>query len=269
MSTDFTKWIEAGRMLDLEGSELHKFVTQQQAEERDRRAEERRFAAEQEEKKRVAEEEARKFAAEQEEKKRLAEEEARKFAAEQGTVKAKKEEEARKAEQEAIKRREEAEERRRREEMEDRERQRQHELEVKRLELTATQSASNHSISSNESSSHGTRSVKLPMFEEEKDDLDAYLNRFERMCTSCGIRREDWTMQLARLLKGSALEVYRRLPDEDLDNFDELKRKLLKRFQLTESGFRQRFKQSRILPDWRNTFTSGVTWQSLKTATRD
>ena len=66
MSTDFTKWIEAGRMLNLEGSELHKFVTQQQAEERDRRAEDRRFAAEQEEKKRVAEEEARKFAAEQE-----------------------------------------------------------------------------------------------------------------------------------------------------------------------------------------------------------
>ena len=86
------------------------------------------------------------------------------------------------------------------------------------------------------------------MFEEEKDDRDAYLNRFERMCTSCGIRREDWTMQLARLLKGSALEVYQRLPDEDLDNYDELKRTLLKRFQLTESGFRQRFKQSRILP---------------------
>ena len=55
-------------------------------------------------------------------------------------------------------------------------------------------------------------------------------------------------MQLARLLKGSALEVYQRLPDEDLDNYDELKRTLLKRFQLTESGFRQRFKQSRILP---------------------
>ena len=66
MSTDFTKWIESGRMLNLEGNELHKFVTQQQVEERDRRAEERRFAAEPEEKKWVTEEEVRKFAAEQE-----------------------------------------------------------------------------------------------------------------------------------------------------------------------------------------------------------
>jgi len=44
--------------------------------------------------------------------------------------------------------------------------------------------------------------MKLPPFYEDKDDLDAYLNRFERTCRAFGVPhpQEQWTFQLARLL---------------------------------------------------------------------
>jgi hypothetical protein len=84
------------------------------------------------------------------------------------------------------------------------------------------------------------------MFEEDKDDLDAYLGRFERTCATYGVLSAEWSIQLAQLLKGTALEVYQRIPDEDLGDYQTLKMALLKRFQMTEGGYRKRFKNSHI-----------------------
>ena len=73
--------------------------------------------------------------------------------------------------------------------------------------------------------------MKLPPFNEDKDDLDAYLIRFER---AFEVRQEHRSTQLARLLQGKALEVYQRLADDEVDDYDVLKAQLLKRFRLTE-----------------------------------
>ena len=48
---------------------------------------------------------------------------------------------------------------------------------------------------------------------------------------------------MARLLQGKALDVYQRLADDEVDDYDVLKAQLLKRFRLTEGGYRKRFKQ--------------------------
>ena len=88
--------------------------------------------------------------------------------------------------------------------------------------------------------------MKLPLFNDEKDDLDAYLIRFEGACTAFEIRPEFWSTQLARLLQGRSLDVYQRLPAEEVDNYESLKTQLLKRFHLTEGGYCKKFKMSKL-----------------------
>ena len=56
------------------------------------------------------------------------------------------------------------------------------------------------------------------------------------------MRQEHRSTQLARLLQGKALDVYQRLADDEVDDYDVLKAQSLKRFRLTEGGYRKRFK---------------------------
>ena len=64
---------------------------------------------------------------------------------------------------------------------------------------------------------------KLPTFNDSKDNIDAYLQRFERFATSMKWKKETWATSLSALLKGQALEVFSRLaPDDSLD-YDKLK----------------------------------------------
>ena len=92
----------------------------------------------------------------------------------------------------------------------------------------------------NSSRSAGTKALKLPQFNEDKDDLDAYLIRFKRACTAFEVRQEHRSTQLARLLQGKA--------DDEVDDYDVLKAQLLKRFRLTEGAYRKRFKTGKLEP---------------------
>ena len=50
---------------------------------------------------------------------------------------------------------------------------------------------------------------------------------------------------MSALLQGRALEVYSRLAVSEASNYDALKESLLKRFHLTEEGFRNKFRSSK------------------------
>jgi len=63
----------------------------------------------------------------------------------------------------------------------------------------------NAEINPNNNNSAGMKTLKLPPFNEDKDDLDAYLIRFERACTAFEVHQEHRSTQLARLLQGKAL----------------------------------------------------------------
>ena len=89
------------------------------------------------------------------------------------------------------------------------------------------------------------RTPKLPSFNENRDDLDAYLKRYERYATSQQWRQEDWAINLSALLSGKALEVYNRLSTDEADDYKVLKSALLKRFQLTADGFRLKLRTAR------------------------
>ena len=86
---------------------------------------------------------------------------------------------------------------------------------------------------------------KLPAFIDDKDDLDSYLQRFERFAASNRWARETWAVSLSALLTGRALDVYSRLPEETAGDYDRLKEALLKRYDLTEDGYRRRFRDGK------------------------
>jgi len=59
------------------------------------------------------------------------------------------------------------------------------------------------------------------------------------------LEKNKWAVYLFALLKGKALDVYSRLPVKDAQNYDILKDALLKRFNLTEEGFKQKLRSVR------------------------
>src|SRR6218665_2068630 len=90
-----------------------------------------------------------------------------------------------------------------------------------------------------------TKMIKMPIFNEEKSCLDAFLVRFQKMCTAYQVDKSLWAMTLSRFLDGQALSVYQRMGSEDCQNYEKLKTELLRRFRLTEGGYRKKFKQER------------------------
>ena len=94
-----------------------------------------------------------------------------------------------------------------------------------------------------------TRNVhkpKLSKFDEEKDDMDTYLQRYERFAKTQKWKNDELVANLSPLLTGKGLEVYTSMPDDDVDNYEQLKITLLKRYQLTEEGFRRRFREGKV-----------------------
>ena len=89
------------------------------------------------------------------------------------------------------------------------------------------------------------KAPKLPVFNDVKDDLDAYLQRFERYALCQNWKLENWAINLSALLSGKALDVYSRLSVSDANDYDKLKEALLKRFRMTEEGFRKKFRSAR------------------------
>ena len=73
------------------------------------------------------------------------------------------------------------------------------------------------------------RSPKLPPFNDTKDDMDAYIQRFERYAQNEGWDYDRLGVYLGSLLTGQALEEYSRLPAEEARNYATLKKALLTR----------------------------------------
>ncbi len=63
------------------------------------------------------------------------------------------------------------------------------------------------------------RVPKLPFF-TEKDELDAYLERFERFARAVKWPEDTWAGNLSALLTGKALEVYSRLAADDANDYN-------------------------------------------------
>ena len=75
--------------------------------------------------------------------------------------------------------------------------------------------------------------------------MDSYLRRFERYAEVQRWHTDSWATTLSALLKDRALDVYALLPPVEASNYQALKTALLKRYELTEDGFKQKFRSCR------------------------
>ena len=89
------------------------------------------------------------------------------------------------------------------------------------------------------------KAPKLPSFVDGKDDLYAYLQRFERFSDTAKWEKTGWASKLSALLSGQALEVYSCLSEEAAKDYDKVKIALMKRYDLTEDAYRRKFKASK------------------------
>ena len=101
------------------------------------------------------------------------------------------------------------------------------------------------------------RTPKIPAFAEGKDEMDSYLLRFERYATAQGWDKGTWATDFNALLQGKALDVYALMRKEDALDHDKLRCALLKRCELSEEGFKRKYKKCR--PE------SGETFQQFTT----
>ena len=80
---------------------------------------------------------------------------------------------------------------------------------------------------------------------DDKDDVDSYLEHFERIAALHHWSRNVMALRLLPLLKGQARDCVRDLSNEDITDYDVIKRALLFRFKRTPEYFRKKFRSSR------------------------
>ena len=77
------------------------------------------------------------------------------------------------------------------------------------------------------------------------DDIEHYLLAFERAATTARIKKEAWVVKLAPFLTSKALAAYANMAPEEACNYDCLKDTILKRYNISEETYRQRFRSCR------------------------
>ena len=78
------------------------------------------------------------------------------------------------------------------------EKEREHELEMRRLELETARLQGRGDFHNNQQHSRAS-APKLPIFHQERDDLDAYLGRFERYAEAQNWLRDQWCTNVIAL----------------------------------------------------------------------
>ena len=120
------------------------------------------------------------------------------------------------------------------------ERQRERDIRLRELEINSN---ANSAISSGSYSS--IQNVKFPAmrrFVDRTDDIDVYLEAFERYCVEAGVDKGKYSFLLSANLTGRALETYSPLPREDANDYELLKAEILKSYDLNENGYRKKFR---------------------------
>jgi hypothetical protein len=87
----------------------------------------------------------------------------------------------------------------------------------------------------------GAEAIKLTRL-GEKDDIEAYLTTFERIMEVNEVAKERWPFQLAPQLTGKAQQAYAALTPENAKDYDAVKNTILRRFNINEETYRQRFR---------------------------
>jgi len=86
--------------------------------------------------------------------------------------------------------------------------------------------------------------LKLTRLTEE-DDIEAFLTTFERMMTAYRVDPARWAFKLAPQLTGRAQQAYAALPASEAGDYEQLKKSILRRYDISEETYRQRFRAAK------------------------
>ena len=113
------------------------------------------------------------------------------------------------------------------------------ELKIKEIHLQAQQAqAAASAATTPPPRNKDAKSLRLPSFIDEKDELDSFLLCFECYAENVSWEKDTWAIKLSALLTGRAMDVYTRLSDTDANDQDKLKKALLTRY-----NYRKRFRE--------------------------
>eukprot|EP00105_Crassostrea_gigas_P046081 XP_019930229.1 PREDICTED: uncharacterized protein LOC105347349 [Crassostrea gigas] len=76
----------------------------------------------------------------------------------------------------------------------------------------------------------------------EGEDIDVFLRSFERLATLHKWQKAEWALRLIPQLTGKALDTYARLGEVEANDYDVIKNAILKRYNLTASTYRDKFR---------------------------
>ena len=76
----------------------------------------------------------------------------------------------------------------------------------------------------------------------DQDDTEAFLVTFERLMEAYEVPKARWAYKLATQLSGRAQQAYAAMPSEISGDYDEVKSAILRRYDITEETYRQRFR---------------------------
>ena len=224
-----------GEEIGLAGTELTDYIQEREREIRKGEREDRKAELEV----RKIEVETKRMEMEQEAKK--LEQETKRLELEQETKRLELEQETKKLEMEQTARRQEME----------------HEYRLKELELK-TQTKGEIDAAEGSSSSPGAthmtgqgyHAMKFPLavYDESKEKIFQFLDRFEAMAIAMGLERSRWALKVSQALRGSGYEVYTRLPPGQENQYEELKAALMKHYEVTAQTYRKKFRSSRREP---------------------
>ncbi len=91
----------------------------------------------------------------------------------------------------------------------------EHEVKLRELDVSRSLEAARAERDATDSKSRTTglktsKGPKLPYFDQDKDNMDSYLARFERYAEANAWLKGQWSIHLSSLLRGKALDVYSR-----------------------------------------------------------
>ncbi len=82
---------------------------------------------------------------------------------------------------------------------------------------------------------------KMPVF-QQGEDIENYLQRFERLARTWRWPEEEWNYHLVPLLTGQVLEAYLAMAEEQAEVYEDLKEALPEKFNISPETYHQRFR---------------------------
>ncbi|XP_055896455.1 uncharacterized protein LOC106080145 [Biomphalaria glabrata] len=153
----------------------------------------------------------------------------------------KKLQDAEKQRQESEKQRQESEKQR-----QDAEKQRQHEKEKMEFERQNKENKESIPIQGHSSMFDKYRLMnKISAFNENIDNMDSYLIRFEEIATTSGLPEAHWSSSLLTLLTGKAVNICSQLSINERSTYSDIKEALLRQYGATSANYRKKFYNER------------------------